>query len=156
MSIVSRQINQACSANHDLPMCKLLDTVAPIVFVLFAILGAAISPFLIYSVLNKKSYLGDWTQKLAYLSGLGCIDILFIGYSLQIFKFIPDSLPVLNYSIFCLVGIIPLFFKHPEVLASIYPNESKEISGWSQKEKSIAVFCVLALFISAIVIFINT
>jgi len=155
MSIISYQLNQACQKNPELPMCTVMSTIAPIVVVIFAVFFAAIFPFVIYSLLNKESYSGDWTKKLAYLSGLGYMGIFLIGSALQILKYIPDSLPVFNYSIYCLVGIIPLFFKHPEVLASIYPKESAEINSWSTTQKNIVAICILALIISVIYIFLN-
>lgn len=156
MSILSRQINQTCNSNPDLPMCRLLDTVAPIIIVVFAIAYAIILPFVLYGILKgEKSENTDWTQKTAYLSGFGFMGIFLIGFALQILKYIPDSFPVFNYSLYPLVGIIPLFFKHPEVLASLYPKESAEINSWSTTQKNIVAICILVLIISVILIFLN-
>lgn len=152
MSILSRQLNQACNSNPDLSMCKFLDTVAPIVVVIFAILF----PIAFYSLLKQENFRsGDWTKKLAYLSGLSFVGVFLIGSALQILKYIPDSLPIFTYSIYFLIGIIPLFFKHPEVLASLYPKESAEINSWSTTQKNIVAICILVLIISVILIFLN-
>ncbi|MFA7300790.1 MAG: hypothetical protein WC069_00565 [Candidatus Shapirobacteria bacterium] len=152
MSVLSYQINQACSTNPDLPMCMLLDTVAPIVVVIFAILF----PIAFYSLLKQERFKsGDWTKKLAYISGLSFVGIFLIGSSLQILKYISDSLPIFNYALYSLVGTAPLLFKHPEVLASLYPKESAEINSWSTSQKNVVAICVLALLISAVVLFIN-
>ncbi len=152
MSILSRQINQACNSNPDLSMCKLLNTIAPIVIVVLAILF----PFTFYSILKDEKFKsGDWSKKLAYLSGFMSVGIFLVGSALQILKYISDSLPIFNYSLYFLIGIIPLFFKHPEVLASLYPKESAEINSWSTAQKNVVAICILVLIISAILIFLN-
>lgn len=152
MSILSRQINQTCNSNPDLSMCKFLDTVAPIIVIIFAVLF----PIAFYSLLKQDGFKsGDWTKKLAYLSGLSFVGIFLIGSALQILKYIPDSFPIFNYSLYPLIGIIPLFFKHPEVLASLYPKESAEINSWSTTQKNIVAICILVLIISVILIFLN-
>jgi hypothetical protein len=152
MSILSRQLNQSCNSNPDLSMCKFLDTFAPIIVVIFAILF----PIVFYSLLKQENFRsGDWTKKLAYLSGLSFVGIFLIGSALQILKYIPDSLPIFTYSTYFLIGIIPLFFKHPEVLASLYPKESAEINSWSTTQKNIVAICILVLIISVILIFLN-
>ncbi len=112
MSALSLQITRTCRENPDLGFCKIIEIVAPIIFVFFTL---AI-PFIIYTVTFKdENFKKDNNEtKLAKLSFWGCIGFFMVGTSLQLLGFIPESLPVFNYSFIPLLGIIPLLIKSKE------------------------------------------
>ncbi|MFA7301018.1 MAG: hypothetical protein WC069_01820 [Candidatus Shapirobacteria bacterium] len=152
MSVISYQFNQACKANPELLSCKLTVGLGSVLVLILALLF----PFAVYGLLKQERFKsGDWSKKLAFVSILLCGGIMIFGLSLQVLNYLPETSPVVLYSFYSLIGVIPFIIKHPGVLASIYPKEASEIKNSKKSEKIVMIVCGIILLVSVILIALN-